>query len=457
MTDQRPVAATDDGPEGAYHDVAVVGDGPAGTALAAALHHRDVDVVLVGEGEPWPATYATWVDDLDDLECITTHDDRDGTARPPLSVAGVLRHTFDRVAVHAERDHVIERGYGVVDNERLRSTLRQGLTVCVDRVSVATDPALGGTRTRLESDDRVVAAARVVVDATGWPSSLGGDHVGSGSPETVAWQTAFGVVLAEPPDGPLGRPTMMDWRPTGPDGAVADGIDGVPTFGYAVPVADGWLVEETVLAARPHIDPDRLRPLLARRLGWTDDQLDARGRRIERVRIPMGVGPPTGRPGRSGIVAFGAAAGMIHPATGYSGGSSLAAAPRVADAIARAIESVGTGDAVPTDEIRAAVWPASVRRTRALHDYGLDVLTRLDPPTTRTFFSTFFALPPGRRDAYLRVSTGPGALAATMLAVFRRAPWSLRRALVSANPRAFAGVAWPRRSRQRCTAVGRRR
>ncbi len=77
---------------------------------------------------------------------------------------------------------------------------------------------------------------------------------------------------------------------------------------------------------------------------------------------------------RQPVVAFGAAAKLTHPATGYSVAASLRAAPRVAAAIADG------GDA---RHVWEAVWPPALRRTRRLHDYGLEVLLGLGPASWR--------------------------------------------------------------------------
>ena len=44
--------------------VAVVGDGPAGLALAGACRAIGLHTTVIGENRPWTATYATWLDDL---------------------------------------------------------------------------------------------------------------------------------------------------------------------------------------------------------------------------------------------------------------------------------------------------------------------------------------------------------------------------------------------------------
>ena len=46
-------------------DVAVVGDGPAGLALAAACRTLGLAVAVVGDGRPWSATYGMWRDEVD--------------------------------------------------------------------------------------------------------------------------------------------------------------------------------------------------------------------------------------------------------------------------------------------------------------------------------------------------------------------------------------------------------
>jgi lycopene beta-cyclase len=402
-------------------DVAIIGDGPAGSALARQLTVLGADVVLFGDDRPWDATYTTWVDDLDDV--------------PVVDGADIWMHRIASVAANFERPIVVERSYGVIDNDRLRAVLRDGVAHDVGRVMSASD-----------------TGARIVVDATGWPSGLDRRDRSLLARGDLAWQTAIGVVLDEPPPGPLGTPTVMDFTDPGSTDDIC-----VPTFVYAFPVADGWLVEETVLAG-PALEPDRLLPRLASRLAESPAHLMERAIRVERVRIPMGAPVPS-RPGRghatqtatesgaaagttTGTVRFGAAAGMIHPATGYSVASSLRAAGRVADAV---IERLGrpvdrTADAAAVVD---AVWPRSLRRTRRLHAFGLEVLVGMDAAEIRGFFQTFFELPTDRWASYLRIDTPPLELARVMGAMFAQAEWSLRRQLLTGSPRSLFGVLRP--------------
>jgi lycopene beta-cyclase len=189
-----------------------------------------------------------------------------------------------------------------------------------------------------------------------------------------------------------------------------------------VPVHDGWLVEETVLAARPAVDPSMLRARLEHRLGPDGRELVDAALRSESVRIPMG--GPIPAPSQA-VVRFGAAAGFVHPATGYSVAASIRAAPRVAAAIAEG------------DDVWRAVWPRAHRRARALHDYGLERILRLDADDTRAFFDAFFDLPADRWGEYLRVDTTPAAVASVMRGVFSGSPPTVRRRLMAGNPRAL--------------------
>ncbi len=375
------------------HDVVVVGDGPAGLALGAACAAEGLDVVVVGEGRPWTATYGTFVDEVPDHA-------EELVAPRAVDVVAVGRRTLGR-------------RYATFDLARLRERLdvapRASTTVAAVRHH--------GDRADVELASGEVRAARLVVEATG-----GGPTV------DVPVQTAYGLVVDHRPEQVGGEgAVLMDWRPPSP--AHADEA----TFLYVVPLARGrWLVEETSLARRRPMAPEQLRARLAARLG-TD--LTPSALAVEHVAIPMRPGLPERR---SLTVRFGAAARYGHPATGYSVAASLRAAPRVAAAAARAV-------AEPDPRVRAlrvwdAVWPAEHRRARALHDYGLATLLRLPPDDVRAFFEAFFALPEEQWSAYLRIDTDAATVARAMAAVFSAVPWRLRRRLAAGSPASFARV-----------------
>jgi len=386
------------------HDVIVVGDGPAGSALSAALVDADVDVALLGLDAPWTATYGTWVDEVPsqvDLGVLA--------ARTPIDAVGARRH-------------VLPREYAVFDNARLRTALRRA----PHRITTVVSALATNDGVRLVTDERDVWLARVVIDATGAAPALVGQRPGGGGRRDrsgIAWQTAYGLVLDERPAGLEGEHgVLMDWRSPGIS------FHDEATFVYAVPIGDGrWLVEETSLARRVPMPPGELRLRLAARLGR---DLTDRAEYVEHVRIPMAGGVPERH---QRLVGFGAAARYLHPATGYSVAASLRAAPRVAAEVAAAL---GVGSSPSELSLRSwnAVWPSSARRSRALHDYGLAALLRMRPDELRRFFDGFFELSVADWSEYLRIDASPLAVSRVMAGVFSSAPWSLRRRLALGNP-----------------------
>ena len=303
------------------------------------------------------------------------------------------------VVVHTTHRQVVERPYGVLDGDELRRHLgagverRRGLAQGVQHFT-------WGSRVRLAGSDDV--DARLVVDAAG-RGGLAGTP-----PPPAAWQSAYGVVLDAPPSRfDADRPTFMDLRSVGRTG-------GPPTFCYVVPVHDGWLVEETVLAAPGRVDAGWLADRLAARLGADAPPAAGASGRVEIVHIPMGGPLPAAR---QPVVPFGAAAGYTNPVTGFSVATALRAAPRVATAIADALSTAGRPDVRP---IHRAVWPSSLRRTRRLHDHGLNVLIRLPANELAEFFACLLrssrrgvVAVPARRLATERGQSGDGGPVAT--------------------------------------------
>lgn len=369
-------------------DVIVVGDGPAGAALAHACDDVGLDTIVVGPGEPWSNTYAGWVDEV------------------PAMPDSVWAATTDQVIAGGAELQRINRAYGVFDNVGLRCHLGLDRRLCRGMAERLSDEGDAAT-VRLANGEEF--RARCVVDARGAPPH-----------EPVAWQTAFGVIVdvqTVETVGATDAATLMDWS--------WSGTIGVPSFLYVIPLGDRWLIEHTVLAASPMVDPAELRAPLAERLGESVIAAAEAAGDVELVRIPLGTSANSGD-GR--IVRFGAAAGMSNPATGYSVAASLAAAPRVAEAVAR------------RGSVHDAIWPGPARRARALHDYGLDVLIGLGPAATAAFFDVFFRLPVDRWAPYMRIDTDATEVMRTMRSVFAEAPWSVRRRLARGNPRLVRGL-----------------
>lgn len=371
-------------------DVLVIGGGPAGRALAVGCVRARLSTALLDPdpARPWPNTYAVWRDEIPDL--------------PATAIAARPRGTLA-----AGRSRVwLDREYVVVDNAGLRRWLSD------DRVD-----EVAGTSTRVThrphdsvvhlSDGRTLTAG-LVVDARG-ARPVGGS----------AEQTAYGVVLPVSEAArlvPADTAVFMDWR------AAAETRLVDPSFLYAIPLGGGrMLVEETSLAARPGVALSTLSGRLGNRLAAAG--IDPYDRPSERVRIPLDVPLPRG--GRT--VPFGAAAALVHPATGYSIATSLTLAPRVADAIG---EYLRTGPQAAARAARTALWSPNAIAVHALRRGGLRVLRRLPPHRVPEFFDQFFALPQRNQRAFTSAREDPVAVAAAMARLFAAAPWPLRAALL---------------------------
>jgi lycopene cyclase-like protein len=383
-------------------DVLVVGAGPAGMALAAACCNTGLDVAVVApmHGRAWTNTYGVWIDEAG----VGDH---------------LLRARWERPYVGLDRGAVaLDRPYGLLDNEALRRALQgsgyRAVTGTVRGLRFSSDRLVAS----LDGGEEVAAGA--VVDATGASSTLVSRPPG----RPPAWQVAYGIVATfAGPAIPAGSMALMDWRTP-----LADrDVERVPSFLYAMDLGEGRIfVEETSLAARPPVRLEALRTRLTRRLeaGGTPPTSVLTE---EQVRFPMG-GPLPARD--QPVIAFGAAAGMVHPATGYSVGAALRRAPTVAAALASALGAAGATTASVARAGWAAVWPDDLVRQRALHSYGLETLLGMDRTTLQAFFEAFFSLPRDRWVGYLSGAPSSGSLAATMLEVFRRAAPPLRRRLL---------------------------
>ncbi len=378
-------------------DVLVVGGGPAGRALAADCARLGLCTTLLDPAPdaPWRATYGSFAAEL------------------PGGLPGHVIATRTRGHAIADARHDLGWEYAVLDVPVLRSELDAGLAgVSIRRGRAVGSPGPGVVALA----DGTVTRAAVVVDAGGSRRPLDGVR----PRRAAAEQTAYGLIVGEATAAPLlatGEAMFMDWR--------ADhGEAGWPTFLYAVALGRGAvLLEETSLARRPGLPMPVLRRRLLARLARhgiapPTDAVD------ERVHFAV----DTPRHRTRGVLGFGAAAPLVHPATGFSVAAALRLAPRVAAAIGTGL---GTGPAAALAAACTAVWSTEARAVHRVRRIGLEALLRMPEREVSAFFEVFFRLPERHRWAYL---TGRDDLAGTvgaMNALFASAGWVMRGRLVS--------------------------
>ena len=119
------------------------------------------------------------------------------------------------------------------------------------------------------------------------------------------------------------------------------GVWRVPSFLYVLPVdKDTVFIEETCLVARVQVPFDELKRRLYRRLSRMGLSVEKENIVEEEASwIPLGGTPPVS-PQRT--LAYGAAAGLVHPASGYSIVNSLRRAPKFAEAVVSGLEANGS-------------------------------------------------------------------------------------------------------------------
>ena len=385
------------------HNVGVLGSGPAALAVASACVRRGASVTLVAPAphSNWLPNYCLWADEVPlEIQDLTEQ------FWPRVSVATVLgSHTFDRPYV--KLDTAALQGH-------FWDTLRAGSVRVVPRSAIRLSHRPGSTT--VHTEDGAEHHVQIVVDATGARTPFV-RRVHSRPP---AFQTAYGLLLDAPGHGfDPARMVLMDFRP------VSNAEKEPPSFLYVLPLSGGRLfVEETSLARRPAMSMDLLRARLEARLKSLGL---ARSTRLgqEHCSIAMGLGLPA--PVQS-LVPFGAAASMVHPASGYLISHVLRKAAPVAESILNGLDSGGADAALAAGN--ATLWPRAHRRVWEIYGFGLEALVGMNASETNRFFDSFFQLSPDDWSGFLGGRLAPSRLGAVMTNLFRGLPPSVRWHLV---------------------------
>jgi lycopene beta-cyclase len=370
--------------------------------------------VLIVAPEPeslWLPNYCLWADEV------------------PLEMEDLAEQVWPKVCVgtpHGAR--TLDRPYAKLSTHGLQTSLwnqvRSGTAHVVPERATRLDHRVG--ETLIHVDDGSTHRARVLVDASGATTRF----VRRVHRRAPAFQTAYGLMLRAPDHGfDPEQMMLMDFRP-----ASADTTE-PPSFLYALPLSDGRLfLEETSLARRPAMRLEVLRARLQVRLKSLGlERAERMGE--EHCSIPMGLGLPA--PGQP-LVPFGAAASMVHPASGYLISQILRKAAPVAESILEGLDSEGADGAVAFGN--ATLWPRTQRTVWELYGFGLEALVDMNATAIARFFDCFFQLPLEAWSGFLAGSLGPSELGVVMTRLFRSLPASVRWHLVR---RSLSGGAAP--------------
>ncbi|KAL0744021.1 hypothetical protein Bca4012_085534 [Brassica carinata] len=364
-------------------DLAIVGGGPAGLAVAQQVSEAGLSVCSIDPSPKliWPNNYGVWVDEfeaMDLLDCLDT------------TWSGAVVYINDG----AEKD--LSRPYGRVNRKQLKSKMLQKCITngVMFHQSKVINVVHEDENSTVFCSDGVKIQASVVLDATGFSRCL----VQYDKPYNPGYQVAYGIV-AEVDGHPfdVDKMVFMDWRDKhlDPYPEVKERNSKIPTFLYAMPFSSNRIfLEETSLVARPGLRMEDIQERMVARLKHLGINVKSI-EEDERCVIPMG-GPLPVLPQR--VVGIGGTAGMVHPSTGYMVARTLAAAPIVANAIVRYLGSGSDNNSLRGDQLSAEVWrdlwPIERRRQREFFCFGMDILLKLDLDATRRFFDAFFDLEP---------------------------------------------------------------
>ena len=365
-------------------DVAIVGLGPAGRALASRCAAAGLTVLALDPHPeaPWTQTLSLWADQVPPW------------LRQEACGIDVLAHRFHGAALYSPDRALLPREYAVLDTDGLRDALPLGDGVTVER-SAVDDAGLVALTER----------AHRVVDCRG----------AGGRRNRGPLQTAYGIVVGSDAAAPaLGGESalFMDWRPDHDDDEVG------PGFLYAIPLdRDRVLLEETCLAGMPAPTPadlaSRLRSRLLRR-GVARDVIDE-PLAVERVRIPL-LPRPRSDAAHPRVEAFGTAGGYGHAATGYSVAAMLECVPA-------AVGALGSGRPIPGPRAQLST---------ALHSVGLRVLLRADHATVRELFAAFGRLEARQQHWFLDAASPSYQVGAAMWNMWASMPLRQKAGMVAA-------------------------
>jgi lycopene beta-cyclase len=392
-------------------DALVIGAGPAGLSLAAALGQEGLDVqglAVTNPADPWPNTYGIWVDETQ-----------------PLGMTQFLKHRWKDCVVHMNHQLMpLQREYGLFDNDPLQHHwLKQIQHHCIHwHRGKASQIRHHDNYSTVTTDAGLEIQARIVIDASGHQPAF----VRRPKSLAVAYQAAYGIVgrFSRPPIQPQ-QMVLMDYRD---DHLSSAERAEPPTFLYAMDLGEGvFFVEETSLAHCPAVSLDVLERRLHQRLAY--HQVEVKEiHHVERCLFPMNLPlPDLCQP----VLGFGGAASMVHPASGYMMGALLRRGPTLAKTIAQTLKDQ------PEASLQQValtgwqtLWSPEHLRKHYLYLFGLENLLNFDGPRLNRFFETFFSLSTPQWSGFLADTLSFPELISAMLVLFGKAPNDIRWGLV---------------------------
>ncbi|XP_066312041.1 lycopene epsilon cyclase, chloroplastic-like [Miscanthus floridulus] len=402
-------------------DLVIIGCGPAGLSLASESAKKGLTVGLIGPDLPFTNNYGVWEDEFKDL-----------------GLESCIEHVWKDTIVYLDNNKpiLIGRSYGrvhrdLLHEELLRRCYEAGVTYLNSKVDKIIESPDGHRVVCCDKSREIIC--RLAIVASGAASGRLLEYEVGGP--RVCVQTAYGVEV-EVENNPYDPSIMvfMDYRDCFKE-EFSHTEQENPTFLYAMPMSSTRVFfEETCLASKDAMSFD----LLKKRLMY---RLNMMGVRILKVYeeewsyIPVGGSLPNTDQKN---LAFGAAASMVHPATGYSVVRSLSEAPRYASVISDILRNrvpaeylLGNSqDYSPSMLAWRTLWPQERKRQRSFFLFGLALIIQLNNEGIQTFFEAFFRVPKWMWRGFLGSTLSSVDLILFSFYMFAIAPNQLRMNLV---------------------------
>lgn len=363
-------------------DVVVMGCGPAGLGIAAQCARKGLTTMCISPSldTPWQHNYACWIDDVADL-----------------SFAVPFTKTWPKVAVFLDktRQHLIERPYGLINNTGLKNKLCNDFVQNGGKFLKAVATSVTSQNTCLSTQTSgLEIKSRLVIDATGQSSRLS-PRIGRGERSAQRAVGAWSSQISHPFDPEIF--VLMDFRNDRTE--INPSTDTSPTFLYAMPMSvDQVYLEETSLQQKPGMSFDTLVSRLAHRFACVRVPMPDISE-FRKTHIFMDI-PPSKH--RNGVVAFGAAAGLVHPATGYSVSISLFRSRKIAEAIASGLLNKKMAPERLAKSVQKTLWSRRDKVQFLFFQIGAEFIRTLTLHETRSFFYAFFCIPVSSQRVFFR-------------------------------------------------------
>jgi len=399
-------------------DIVILGSGPAALCLAAELANQGLNIKCISTKSPydkWSNTYGIWASELEELglESLLSH--------RWSSTVSFFGNGLDKKG-NLPTDHKYD--YGLIDREAFQEALLKkckGISWVNDK---ATEIYTINKISQVVCESGLKLNSRLVIDASGHKSNF----IKRPLSKSVAQQAAYGVVgkFSSPPVQ-KDQFVLMDYRS---DHLSNRELSESPSFLYAMDLGkDVFFVEETSLASCPALSFDYLKNRLINRL-------KKRGITIERIMheenclFPMDLPLPLRN---QPILAFGGAASMVHPASGYMVGALLRRAPMLAKQLCIYLKDPSLSSIQLAQRGWKILWPNELIQRHKLYQYGLKRLMSFDEGMLRSFFMNFFQLSTKEWSGFLTNTLPLPKLIYVMTKMFIKSPLNIKLGMLKIN------------------------